>query len=292
MTTVLGLHYGHSGTACIVRDGKLIAALSRERTSRNKHEFGVDDELLDYLFAYAGIKTGDIDYIALSDWHPDHVHHDIKVTQNGKEANCLWNTIFDNNHYRLDVEFRGESFQAFHIGHQLSHVASAFYTSPFEEAYCFAMDASGGYHKSNSVVAYGHDRKLTSLYCPGLMVGVAYGFFTEYIGIGPQILKAGSTMALAGYGSVLPKVKDDLPSYVDGCFFPDDKDYHRWYDTELWKDLAESRIILTRRIRIQSKLKTLRLPSNIFLKTLSFNAVMTLTLSQTLRTFASAGGPC
>ena len=241
MSIILRLHYGHHGSACIVKDGKLIAALSLERLTRIKVCHGVNDELIDYLLAGAGISIDDVDHIAISDWNPKYAHHPISLSSGGKQVDCLWNLIYGNTCLELKAELRGKTFPAFHIGHQLGHAAAAFYTSPFDEAYCFTMDASGAKHKNNSLVSYGKGNKLNSLYCPGLMVGVAYGFFTEYMGIGPQILKAGSTMALAGYGHVFQRVKDKLPSYVNECFFPDDKDYHKWY-TNLWKILSNSDI--------------------------------------------------
>jgi len=239
MATILGLHYGHHGSACIVKDGKLIAALSSERLSREKFSYGVTDELLDYVFDWAGINVNDIDYIALSDWNEKFAFHPIEVRHEGKKIDCLWNQIYDNECLALEVDFRGRTKIGCYIGHQMAHAAAAYYTSNFDEAYCFTLDASGAKHKNNSLISYGNGKALTSLYCPGLMVGVAYGFFTEYLGIGGQVYKAGSTMALAGYGKILRCVKDDPMSYINGCFFPDDQDYHQWY-SNLWKELSGS----------------------------------------------------
>jgi len=241
MAIVLGTSYGHNGSACIVKDGKLLVALSSERLSRHKASHGVTEELLDYLFSSVNIKPRDIDCIAIGDWHSDFAFHAIKVRQDGNELNpnCLWNTIYDNTTIDLEVDFRGKTYPAYHIGHQKSHAAAAFYTSPFDEAYCFSMDACGAKHKNNSLVSYGKSKEFTSMYCPWLMVGVAYGFFTEWLGIGTQIFKAGATMALAGYGKVFPQVQDNLASYVSACFHPEDSDYHKWF-YGLWKELSGS----------------------------------------------------
>jgi len=239
MSTILGLHYGHNGTACILRDGKLIVALSSERLTRSKFSHGLDDALLDYVFAAAGMTIDDIDAIALSDWAPQFANHDIEVKLENEPAECLWNTIFGNDVYQLDVKLRGKRLKAYHIAHHLGHAAAAYYTSPFDESFAFTMDASGGKHKSNCIVAYGKGDRFAALYCPNLMIGVAYGFFTEYLGIGPQVLKAGSTMALAAYGEPLQRVLDNLQYYVDGCFFPDEKEYRQWYP-DLWKIFSGS----------------------------------------------------
>jgi carbamoyltransferase len=239
MSIVLGLHYGHHGSVCVIRDGKLIGAISSERLSRHKFSHGVTNKDLDYLFGYLGITHNDIDYIGLSDWNKDFCFHQMEVFQGNEKIDCLWNRVYDNECLELDINFRGKNVKGYYIGHQLCHAASAFYTSPFEEAYSFSLDASGANNKNNSLIAYGKGKKLTSLHCPGLMIGVAYGYFTEYLGVGHQLFKAGSTMAVAAYGKVIPRVMDNLDSYVKACFYPDDQDYHQWY-LNLWTDLHGS----------------------------------------------------
>lgn len=254
MSVVLGLHYGHGGSVCVVKNGKLIGAIASERLVGQKFSHGVYDSDIDYLLGNLGMNLEDVDYVGLSDWNKQYAWNDIKVRWTNQsdsqryrtcncndrdEIQCLWNEIYDNTCLELDIRIRDRQFPGFYIGHQLAHAASAFFTSPFEEAYCFTMDASGAKHKNNSLVSHGKGNKLTSLYCPGLMIGVAYGFFTEFLGLGSQIFKAGSTMALAGYGEVLKRVQDNLAAYVNGCFFPDHKDYHQWY-LNLWPDLSGS----------------------------------------------------
>jgi carbamoyltransferase len=239
MSIIVGLHYGHHGSLCIVKDGELIAAVSSERLSRQKFSHGVTQELIDYVFDYVGITVNDVDYIGLSDWHQDFAFHPMKVWQGTDEIGCLWNRIYDNTCLELNIDFCGRRILGFYIGHQLCHAAAAYYTSPFPLSFCFTLDASGANNKNNSLVSFGIGNKLFALYCPGLMIGVAYGFFTEYLGLGGQMFKAGSTMALAGYGQILPDVKANIDEYVKNCFFRDDQDYHQWY-LQLWKKLAGS----------------------------------------------------
>jgi carbamoyltransferase len=237
MATILGLHYGHHGSACIVKDGKLVAALSSERLSRQKFSHGVTNELLDYLFN--SFDVGNIDYIAVSDWNEQFTFNTIKVRHEGKEEACLWNRIYGNTCLNLEVDFRGKTYPGYYIGHQFAHAAAAYYTSPYDEAYCFTMDASGANSKNNSLISYGNGKEFTSLYCPELAIGVIYGFFTEFLGIGHQMMKAGATMALASYGKVIPRVYDSLDSYVNKCFFKENEEYRGVYPA-LWRDLSGS----------------------------------------------------
>lgn len=247
MSTILGLHYGHHGSACIVKDGRLVSALSLERLTRRKFDFGVTRELIEYILNASHITMDQIDYLAISDWNRQFSYGLTQVRQagQGEEIECLWSTIFDNECYELEVNLLGKTYRAFHIGHQFAHAAAAFYTSPFDEAFCFTLDASGGLIKNNSLISYGKGNKLTSLYCPGLMIGVGYGLFTESLGIGPQIAKAGSTMALASYGKVLPIVLDNLDHYINGNFITVESLYHPWH-MKLWEELTDKSLNFTR----------------------------------------------
>lgn len=236
---ILGLNYGHHGSACVIKDGKIISALSSERLSRAKFSHGVTEQLLDVVLESAGINIHHVDYIAISDWNKEYAFHPIKVWLEDKEIECLWNRVYDNTCLNSESEIRGRMIPTFHIGHQLAHAAAAYYTSPFEDAFCFTMDASGANHKNNSLVSKGKGTKLVSMYCPGLMAGVAYGYFTEFLGLGSQMFKAGSTMALAGYGKILQQVVENPAKYINGCFFGLKVEYRHMYG-DLWRDLNGS----------------------------------------------------
>ncbi len=237
MATILGLHHGHNGAACIVKDGRLVAALASERLSRQQKSHGVNPEVLDYALSAAGITLDDVDFVGLSDWNGDFAHGLIEVTLNRQPLHCSWNTIYGNEMWKAQCTIRGTKFPAFLIGHQLCHAAAAYYTSPFEDAHCFTLDASGAKMANNSLVAYGNGLELKALYCPQLLIGVAYGYFTEWLGIGAQMHKAGATMGLAAYGTVLPKVLADIDGYVKGAFITEDNGHHAWMNW-LWRDLA------------------------------------------------------
>ena len=114
MSVILGLNFGHDGSVCIIKDGKLLSAISTERIT--KEDF---------------------------------------------------------------FEVKGKKISTFIISHHLAHCASAYYTSPYDNSYCFSMDCSMGKVEANSLVAYGNGNKLTAEYCPGIMVGVLYGEVTE-----------------------------------------------------------------------------------------------------------------
>lgn len=237
MPICLGIHTGHNGAACIVRDGKLVAALASERITRQRKSHGVNPEVLDYVLAAAGITLDDVDFVGLSDWNGDFSHGLIEVTENRQPLHCLWNTVYGNELRELSSTIRGQEFKTYYIGHQLCHAAAAYYTSNFDSAHSFTVDACGAKMANNSLVARGEGLELKALYCPQLLIGVAYGYFTEWLGVGAQIHKAGATMGLAAYGNVLPRVLADVDRYVAGAFITEDNGHHAWMNA-LWLDLA------------------------------------------------------
>lgn len=191
MSTILGLNFGHDGSVCIIKDGKLEAAIATERITRNKKQTGFTDEVIDYILKSTNITLDDIDCVATNDFKQE---------------------VFGNDYLVDTFTIKNKEFKTYIISHHLAHCASAYYTSPFSDAYCFSMDCSMGKLEANSLVAYGKGNKLVAEYCPGTMVGVLYGEVTEKLGLGPALHKAGTTMGLASYGTPF---EFDFKSYTD-----------------------------------------------------------------------------
>lgn len=233
MSVVLGIHTGHDGAACIVRDGRLVAALAHERMLRQKKAFGVDEALIRYVLSAAGVRLEEVDAVGLSDWNVDYTFGAVSVGG----IDCLWNSVYDNTVIRADAHVLGRRIPAFGIGHQLCHAASTYYTSPFEEAFTFTLDASGAKLKNNSLVCHGQGTQLEALPDPGLMVGCAYGDVCERLGLGSQMFKAGAMMGLASYGRCTPERKQQLQPHLDRAFCTYDSEHHAWM-AQLWRDLS------------------------------------------------------
>jgi len=66
VSIVLGLHFGHDGNAAIIRDGRVVSYLLRERMTRRKHDYGFDRRGLDLVLVEAGITLTEIDYVAVT----------------------------------------------------------------------------------------------------------------------------------------------------------------------------------------------------------------------------------
>ena len=191
MANILGLQFGHDGSVCLVKNGKLEFAIGTERITGIKKQQGFTDEVINYALDSCGLTVDDIDCVATNDFKQE----------------------FFGNEYLVDnFIIQGREIKCYIISHHLAHCASAYYTSPFNEAHCFSMDCSMGKLEANSLVAYGKGKKLFAEYCPGEMVGVLYGEVTEKLGLGPALHKAGTTMGLSSYGTPFDF---DYQSYTD-----------------------------------------------------------------------------
>lgn len=234
---VLGLNFAHDGSACMVKDGKLLCAISSERVTRIKKFHGVTPEVINYLFEETGYGINDVDAIALSQYYLDRSNNTLKIYHEGKQIKDAIHAVFDNDYMKTEGLLFDKKIDTYIFSHHLCHCASSFYTSSFDKALCFSLDSSYGDIRSNSMYYFGNGKKLEVIECPGLMIGVAYTIFTQNLGLGPGYLKAGSTMGLAAYGKPLPVLTNKLEKYINNCFFERfSKIDYRVYFNDLWKE--------------------------------------------------------
>ena len=204
---ILGLQLGHDAAACVLRDGRLVAAIARERLTRNKHQLFLDLETIDYVLDVAGLTLQDIDSVAFCGYcYKEDSPIQIYSPDQQHIQHHLWHIAFPS-FYSPHIMAIGKTFKrAYFVSHQLCHAASAFYTSPFERSAVFTMDASGPNAEVSSLCSFGNGNQLDVFLTPKLMIGNAYSDFTARLGIGSGIDKAGSTMGLAPYGTPSPEV--------------------------------------------------------------------------------------
>ncbi|CAM4396613.1 carbamoyltransferase family protein [Zobellia nedashkovskayae] len=208
---ILGLnYYFHDSTACIVKDGKLIAAIEEERLNRDKHTQAFPVMAIDRCLKLADLSYEDIDHIAVS----------IKPTTNWKQkvvfllkhlgsfmpfiGHYLVNAYAKQRRfwiwYRQHFKTKEEGPKVHFIEHHLTHVAGSFFVSPYEEAALLGIDGSGewatswlGYGKNNTVTRFEQS------YFPHSL-GSFYEAVTEFCGFRPNY-DEGKTMGLAPMGN-------------------------------------------------------------------------------------------
>jgi carbamoyltransferase len=189
---ILGISaFFHDSAACLIRDGDIVAAAQEERFTRKKGDERFPEHAIGYCLAEAGIATADLDYVVfyespyvkLGRVLETFVEYSTRAWLPFKQALPLWA------HHRLQIsqdiqERLGPTFQGkiCYTDHHLSHAASAFYPSPFEEAAILTLDAVGEWSTSSIGLGEGNQiRLLRDLRFPH-SVGMLYSAFTYYTG--------------------------------------------------------------------------------------------------------------
>jgi carbamoyltransferase len=215
MVNILGLHFGHDGSACVVKDGRLVSAISTERLNGIKKFYGVVPATIDYVLDKAGIGYEDIDVITLADYIAPNNHGTLELfDKTGKKLDLCSQVVFGNETLELYGMLNGFKIPVVVVGHHTSHAASAFYTSNLDESVVLTMDGTGGDKRGSSWISVGKGNKLNHSSYPAMGVGELYGDFTVLLGLGPSVYKAGSTMGLASYGKPVEHVIRNTENFM------------------------------------------------------------------------------
>lgn len=239
MPVVLGLSLAHDGSVAIVKDGRLLAAISRERVSRRKKDTGVTADEINYVLDAAGLPLSAVDVLAFTSFFYQENNYIRLFHKTGEEVK---HSLYDHPPGVYASEYVAvigdRRFQAIFVQHHLTHCASTFYTSNFDKAAAFSVDSSLNRPEACSLFAYGSGLDLFPLYCPGVMIGNAYYHFTNWLGIGNGLYKAGSTMGLASYGTPSQRARDRWRDYGRSFFDrPSHPDDTRFIEL-MWSELA------------------------------------------------------
>jgi len=211
---ILGVSaFYHDSAAALVEDGRIVAAAQEERFSRKKHDSRYPRRAIEYCLAEAGVRLGDVDYVAFYDKPflkferllETYLEFAPRGFRSFRMALPLWlkeklfqKRLLTGELAVLAPEFDWEKRLLFAEHHQ-SHAASAFFPSPFEEAVVLTMDGVGEW--ATTSLAFGAGRQLETvreIHFPHSL-GLLYSAFTYYTGFK---VNSGEykVMGLAPYG--------------------------------------------------------------------------------------------
>lgn len=212
--TVLGISaYYHDSAAAILRDGTIIAAAQEERFTRKKHDAGFPRNATQYCLKEAGLTLDEVDHIAFYD-KPLLKFERLLETyvafapwgfKSFAMAMPVWlreklfqKTMLKEHLKEISPTYAGKNLMF--AEHHLSHAASAFYPSPFEEAVVLTMDGVGEWATTTVAIGKGKSLKMVKeIYFPHSL-GLLYSAFTYYTGFK---VNSGEykLMGLAPYGN-------------------------------------------------------------------------------------------
>ena len=161
MKAILGLNAYHAdSSACIVVDGKLIACVEEERFRRIKHWAGFPSESIRYCLSSAGIGLDEVSQVALNSNSGSNRPRKLRYTLSHRPTLSLLLGKLKTRLRRSNIKeqlaqtFSTQTFvgEIVYVEHHLSHLSSAYYAGPFDEAVAVSIDGFGDFASA----AWGH----------------------------------------------------------------------------------------------------------------------------------------
>ena len=234
MSSILGISaFYHDSAACILKDGKIIAAAQEERFTRIKHDSSYPYNAINFVLKFANLKLSEVNQIVFFEKPflkferllETYVAFAPKGFISFSKSMPLWikeklfqKNILFNKLKEHDINYKSDE-NIFFSDHHLSHAASAFFPSPFENAIVLTADGVGEW--STTTVAVGNGNKLDikkEIHFPHSL-GLLYSAFTYYTGFK---VNSGEykLMGLAPYGKPIfeDKIKKLIDIKTDGTF--------------------------------------------------------------------------
>ncbi len=234
---ILGISaYYHDSAACLVQDGRIVAAAQEERFTRKKHDYNFPSNAIDFCLEQGGIQTSDLDLVTFYDkpllkfdrlleTYIAYAPSGFKLFLMGLP---LWLKQKLHTPRELDRGLKGEYKGRFvFTEHHESHAASAFFPSPFEDAAVLTLDGVGEWATGSIAHGRGHELSMLKELRFPHSLGLLYSAFTYFTGFK---VNSGEykLMGLAPYGDPVYKdlmieklldIKDDGSFRMDMSYF-------------------------------------------------------------------------
>ena len=233
---ILGISaYYHDSAACLLSDGKIIAAAQEERFTRIKHDPSFPGKAIEYCLSSQGVRAEQIDYVVFYD-KPFLKFERLLETylafaprgfKSFRTSIPTWikDKLFQKSTIVKTLKtLLGEDIDWYErllfSEHHMSHAASAFFPSPFEEAAVLTMDGVGEWTTTSLAVGRSNSLEVAREILFPHSLGLLYSAFTYYTGFR---VNSGEykVMGLAPYGEpvFVDKIKDHLIDIkTDGSF--------------------------------------------------------------------------
>ena len=236
---ILGIScYFHDASACLLEDGVLVAAAEEERFTRKKHDFEFPYNAIRFCLQQGKITGKDLDYVAFFEKPFVKFDRILKTALQGFPK-TYWMFVQSMRTWLSDKLWI-KSLIAREVGiapdrilfseHHLSHAASAYYCSPFDEAAVLTFDGVGEWATTTMGIGKNNDLTVThELHFPH-SIGLLYSAFTALLGFEVNEGEY-KVMGMAAYGT--PRFTDKVWKVVhqndDGTFWIDPQYFSHHY---------------------------------------------------------------
>ena len=259
---IIGINAFHAdSSACILVDGKLIAAVEEERFNRIKHWAGFPIESIKYCLEETNLTISDIDQISINiDPKANYLKKIFFLLKHRPSLNLILRRLKKKKKYKsigeiINLEFNKEKFKGKinNIEHHYAHLSSAFHVSPYDEACILSVDGFGDF--ASTAWGYGANTDIkieNKIYFPHSL-GIFYQALTQFLGFknyGDEY----KIMGLAPYGKpkyveklrdvILIKNKGNFELNLDYFKFHKEDFNYRWEDGKIEiEDLYTKKIL-------------------------------------------------
>jgi carbamoyltransferase len=237
--SILGINAFHGdASAALVKDGALAAAVEEERLNRHKHCAGFPALAAKAVLAGSGVAPDELQHVAVSRDPKANLHKKIlfaiqkrpsftKLVKDRLANVAKVRRIDSALASALGVEARALKAKLHNVEHHKSHIASAFFVSPFDEAACLSIDGFGDFVSTMRAVGRGLGLDVIDRVEYPHSAGLFYTAITQFLGF----LKYGEEwkmMGLAPYGkpTYVEKLRQVIRP-VDGGHFELNLDHFR-----------------------------------------------------------------
>jgi len=224
---ILGIScFYHDSAAAILKDGKLMAAIEEEKLSRKKHDFGFPAKAVDYCLKQAGVSINDIDYVIFYEKPFLKFERILKTVLSSfpyslkmfQDSSMLWlkERLWIKALIKESLNYKGEILFS---THHMSHAASCFLASPFEESAIVTLDGVGEWATLSVGIGRGKDIEIKKQINFPHSLGLLYSVFTAFLGFKVNNGEY-KVMGMAPYGEPIytDKIYKMIKVEEDGSF--------------------------------------------------------------------------
>ena len=244
MKTILGISaFYHDSAATILVDGKIIAAVQEERFTRKKHDSSYPYNAIEFVLDFAKVKLSEVDQIIFFEKpflkFERLLETYVAFAPRGFKSFCMampvWlkDKLFQKKMIFNELKKHDNNFndikKIYFSDHHLSHAASAFFPSPFEEAIVLTADGVGEWATTTVAIGKGNNLEIKKEIHFPHSLGLLYSAFTYYVGFK---VNSGEykLMGLAPYGNPIyeDKIKSNLIDIKEDGSFHLDQSYFNY----------------------------------------------------------------
>lgn len=205
---ILGIAcYYHDSSACLLKDGEIIAAAEEERFTRKKHDDSFPINAINYCLKFAGIESKNLEYVCF--YEKPILKLKRILCQHFKKAPFSTGTFYNfldswlgekfwiKSTIREELNYKGKIYFTEH--HQ-AHAASSFFPSPYEEAAILTVDGVGEWATTTYGAGKGNEIKIIKEIKFPHSLGLLYSTITAYLGFSVNNSEY-KVMGLSSYGN-------------------------------------------------------------------------------------------